>query len=158
MGKTSGGTRGSSASSPRGLSNVRTQINTAIANGGANWGNTELVQLRIREEAEMKKELDALAGENGWKKGFNNLTKEYDGDSPVKIMEVSVTAYGSGIEKGPYYQARVGGASSVLGNSKYTDEINSLWNNDKQFKTAKEAVRWADTQANRINKKYKSRI
>ena len=158
MAKSSGSTRVSASNNPRGLRQIRTQISGAIENGGADWGNTELVQLRIREEAAMKKELDALAGENGWKKGFNNLTKEYDGDSPVKIMEVSVTAYGSGIEKGPYYQARVGGASSVLGNSKYTDEINSLWNNDKQFKTAKEAVRWADTQANRINRKYKGKI
>ena len=105
----------------------------------------------------MKKELDSLAGKNGWTKSFLGLTKSFTDDSAIMLMDVSVTSYGSGIEGGPYYKARVGG-SKVSGNKEYVDEVNALWNNDKRFKTAKEAIKWADSQAQKINKKYKGKI
>ena len=165
MAKSSGTTRASSKGSPRGLAApanaslraIRSQIDSAIAAGGADWGNTELVRLRIREEEAMNNELDSLAGKNGWQKGFNNIGKSFGEDSPVMYMDVSVSNYRSGIENGPYYQARVGG-SKTSSNRNFTDEINALWNNDKRFKTAREAIRWAESQANRINKKYAGKI
>ena len=164
MGKGNGNTRGSSSGSPRGLNNsgsslssIRSQIVQAINTGGADWNNPELVQLRSQEERTMRDELNALAGTNGWEKGFLNIKKEYDSDSPITIMDVSVSTYNSGIENGPYYQVRVG-SSKVSSNSNYTDEVNALWNNDRQFKSAREAVRWAESQAARINRKYKGKI
>ena len=174
MAKSSGSTRASASGNPRGLGGtentplrglgaIRANIQEAINNGGASWRNTDLVQLRIQEEDAMRDALDSFAGKNGWEKGFNNITKSYgEGDilsskEPIKAMEISVSTYGSGIDKGSYYKVTVGG-SSVSGNRDYTEEVRALNNNDKQFKAAAEAIKWADSQARRINKKYKGKI
>jgi len=169
MGKGNGSTRASASGNPRGLGGtentplrglgaIRANIQEAINNGGADWDNTELVKLRIQEERTMKEELNKFAGKNGWEKGFNNIKKEYDkNDSAITIMDVSVSSYNSGIDEGPYYAVRVG-SSKLSSNQKYTDEVNALWNNNMKFKAAAEAVRWADSQARRINRKYRGKI
>ena len=166
MAKSSGNTRASGSRSPRGLNasggernlaSIRAAIQASIASGGADWSNKELAELRSQEELAMREELFAQAGKNGWQRGFLNITKEYkkeDNDNPIKAMSVSVTG---NLEEGSWYQVRVGGAS-VSSNPSYTREANALWNNDRQFNTPREAIRWAEKEANRINRKYKGKI
>lgn len=155
MAKGSGSTRSSSSGSPRGLSSIRKNIQASIAQGGADWSNRELVELRDQEFQALRTALNEQVGKDGWMPGFNNIHKDLGDDSPIRA--VSVDIYQGSIEDGSYYRARVAQAAVSL-NSDYTEESHALWNNEQRFSSPKEAIKWIEKEANKINKKYKGKI
>lgn len=166
MAKSSGTSRSGSASSPRGLGNVTNELNSirneasAIVQdlqGRGLYSSDRLLELRTREESLLRDELMKEAGKNGWKERWDGaISKKLGNDEP--IMNISVERALNKIGENGYFEARVGGAQVARDNTKARAEMDALWNNDKRFETAREAVRWIEREANRINRKYKGKI
>ena len=125
--------------------------------GQSLYSNDRLLELRTEEERLLGEELKAFVGKNDWKERWDGaISKKLGDDEP--IMNISVERGLNKIGEDGYFEARVGGARLARSGTKAKAEMDALWNNDKRFSTAKEAVRWIEKEANRNNRKYKGKI
>lgn len=157
MAKGSGGTRASSAGSPKGLSNNNVQ-------GGVKY-DRQYYEASQQEFDQMDKTMRATAKSKKWESDYMGVFKDYGMDAPIGRVRLQTVVDGTG-DGGVvnYYEARI--TSSLLANTstdvgkKYNLDLTSLENKLKgrRFKLADEAIEYLDAAVKRINKKYKGKI
>lgn len=153
MGKSNGSTRGSSASSPKGLTAPSGPFRGMEL--GARVENSRWREVQ-NEQNRMYQELRDYGDKNGYLNGavgtFVPVTDSKNGYYQA-VIEVTSREQGSTQSVVPYFQItdlQPHGMRDYYGGS----EAEAQKTRDMKFKSVREAVAYAKKEANRINKKY----